>query len=193
MEPTRKERIEMERQARKESREKEIQMKKLKSALPKILIALVIIAGVVWLVKIAQTSSSTNPGELVADMGKNHINVGDEHEPYNSNPPTSGPHAQAVPLGYSADPYADENVIHNLEHGGIWITYKDLTQDQIDQLKTVANLNRGSVVVSPREANDSPVAVVSWNRIMKLDTVDLGKISEFIRKNKNKSPEPISR
>ena len=49
-----------------------------------------------------------------------------------------------------------------------------------------------SVVLSPRNSNDSPIAVASWGRLMKLETIDEEAIEEYIRRNINKSPEPQS-
>src|SRR3989344_5078 len=52
------------------------------------------------------------------------VAVGASHEAYNSNPPTSGPHyEQPSRWGVSQAELPDEQLIHNLEHGGIWISY----------------------------------------------------------------------
>jgi len=131
-------------------------------------------------------------GEAFAILKADHVSVGDTPT-YNSNPPTSGPHANALPWGFNTSEISDINAVHNLEHGGIWISYKDISAEQIAVLKTIATANSGSVIVSPRAANDSPVAVVSWGRLMQLDTVDIEQINQFITTNKNNSPEPLAR
>ena len=132
-------------------------------------------------------------GESFAIMPADHVRAGVTNQPYNSNPPTSGPHGNALPWGFNAAEVADINVVHNLEHGGIWISYKDISADQVDLLKTIAAANSGSVIVSARAANDSPVAVVSWGQLLQLDAVDEAQINEFITQNKNKSPELLAR
>jgi len=178
---------------RRQAKEKAIRRAKIKKILPWIIFIVVIVGGLYWLTTLVQKDNLDRPGEEIEVMGVNHISPTAEHEPYNSNPPTSGPHAGPAPWGFSKTELRDEDVIHNLEHGGIWITYKDLDQDSIDALRAIAIRNAQSVVVSPREANDSPVALASWGRLEKLDTVDVSAINEYIRKNKNKSPEPIVR
>ena len=64
------------------------------------------------------------PGVNVPVMAVRHIQVGEQHEPYNSDPPTSGPHyAQPAQAGFYDEALPDEQLVHNLEHGYIVIWY----------------------------------------------------------------------
>ena len=45
--------------------------------------------------------------------------------------------------------------------------------------------------MSPREANDAKIVLVSWTRLMKLDIYDEAKILDFIQRNKGKGPEKL--
>src|SRR3989344_4041615 len=128
---TRKERIELERNEKQKAKEREIQIKKIKNAVPWALLVAVVIGGIYWVSTSADESSSNGvrPGEEISIVSREHINVGDPHEPYNSNPPTSGPHAAPAEWGISSVEIPDENAIHNLEHGGIWISYKNLDEE----------------------------------------------------------------
>lgn len=67
--------------------------------------------------------SKPKPGQQVADLGRNHIQIG-ENVNYNSNPPTSGPHyvEWSKPQIYTAPP-DDRNLVHSLEHGYVIISY----------------------------------------------------------------------
>ncbi len=189
---TKQERNELRRAEKEKEREKRIRTKKIKSWVPWIIFVVVAAGGIYWAVISIEKSNDARPGEAVSILSSDHISASDAHEEYNSNPPTSGSHAGPAEWGFSANEIADENAIHNLEHGGIWISYKNLDDDSIAALGEIARRNRTSVVVSPREANDANIAVASWGRLMKLDTVDEERINEFIRRNKNKSPEPIA-
>jgi hypothetical protein len=184
---------ELKRDEKQRKKDRRIRIKKIKSVIPWAIFIGVVIGGIYWVANTAEKSSESRPGEEIPIVSREHINVGDPHEPYNSNPPTSGAHAGPLPWGFSEQEVADEDAIHNLEHGGIWISYKGLDQQSIDTLREIARENSLSVVVSPREANDSPVAVASWGRLTKLDNVDWETIVEFIRKNKNQSPERLAR
>ncbi len=88
---------------------------------------------------------------------------------------------------------ADEQLVHNLEHGGIWISYKpDIDADTKAKIEAVGKANPNSVIVTPRPQNDSPIVIASWIRLMKFEAYDEEKILNFIKANKNKSPEPLA-
>ncbi len=134
-------------------------------------------------------------GNKVEIMGRNHVSENTEVK-YNSNPPTSGPHSEiSANWGIYEEPIKDSRAVHALEHGGIWITYKNLPKEDIDKLKNLADKHPTSSILSPREENDSNIAVVSWGRIMKFDKLTeevLSKIELFINSNINNSPERMA-
>ena len=149
-----------------------------------------ILAGVIFLILSARVETQ---GEKISLQGREHIQVGAKHEEYNSNPPTSGSHyAKEADWGIYESELPDEQAIHNLEHGGIWLSYKNLNSVELNQLKQFAKEHPQSIILSPREKNDSKVAVASWTRLMKLDEVNVEKIELFYKGNKNKSPEPLA-
>ena len=88
---------------------------------------------------------------------------------------------------------ADGAAVHGLEHGGIWISYKDISADEKKILEDIGRKNSGSVIVSPRAANDAKIAIASWGRMMKLETADTALIQKYIDTYKNQSPEKLSR
>jgi hypothetical protein len=127
----------------------------------------------------------------VADQGRTHVAPGESHPAYTSNPPASGWHyAGTAPWGFHNGELPDELLIHNLEHGGIWITYKD-DQDAsvVDPLVALAREFPRKLVVTHRPKNDSPLAVVAWGRLMTLDRYDRAAIVDFYNRFKNKGPE----
>lgn len=62
--------------------------------------------------------------ESFAIVGEAHIKETDPRPEYNSNPPTSGNHL-STPAAWATyqNELDDRQVVHNLEHGGIWVTY----------------------------------------------------------------------
>lgn len=140
------------------------------------------------------TSSEDLLGAEITIQGTDHITVGEEHPPYNSNPPTSGWHyVQPAPWGSSDVALADETLVHNLEHGGIWLSYhpEKVTEEMIGELKSFVARYRSKVVLTPRPQNDHPIALASWGRLMTLETADEAQIEAFIKQNKNHGPERI--
>ncbi|MBI2598945.1 DUF3105 domain-containing protein, partial [Candidatus Curtissbacteria bacterium] len=45
------------------------------------------------------------------------------------------------------------------------------------------------IVLAPRAANDSKIALVAWGRLLKLDEINEQKVKEFIRTYRNRGPE----
>lgn len=105
-------------------------------------------------------------------MGRQHVEAGEAHAAYASNPPTSGPHYGAAgTAATSKDQPVDEALVALLERGYVWISYNPSTADQ----QTVGTLNNLaleepalSIVVTARPQDDAPVAVAGWGRVMKL-------------------------
>ncbi len=141
-------------------------------------------------------------GQQYESEGQQHLQSLDQkHEKYKTNPPTSGPHyIQPAEWGTSEVEIPDEQLVHNLEHGGVVITYKpDLPEDKIDSLRAIAaNLtmrddqtsNKGfKVILAPRKANKTAVQLSSWRYNLKLASVDQTKIQAFYRDRPNIAPE----
>lgn len=127
-------------------------------------------------------------------QGREHITIGAQHPEYNSNPPSSGWHyASPARGGFYDDPLPDEQVIHNLEHGNIWIAYHP---DIGDEAKTTLEDFAGQyVVVSPRSSNEGDVSLVAWGRVDTFNTdggiVDEARIKDFISRYDNRGPEKV--
>lgn len=156
-------------------------------------IILLSIAIVYGAVVFANKGQKPQLGEAFANQGQEHIAVGASHPEYNSNPPTSGSHyVQSANWGVYQTELPDEQVIHNLEHGGIWISYTGIDDATKSALEKIAKSN-SKIIVTPRSKNDAPIVLASWGRLQKFQTLDEQAIRAFIEANRNKSPEPSAR
>lgn len=101
---------------------------------------------------------------------------------YAETPPVGGDHAPAWQnCGIYSEPIADENAVHSLEHGTVWITYQpDLAPEQVEALEDRA-AGETHVLVTPYEGLDSPVVLSAWGRQLRVDSVDDERIDEFVR------------
>lgn len=176
-----------------QARLKVAKFRKLKTLFIWIIVLAVIAGGVYGLVILQQQANKNKPGVEYPDQGQQHIAPGQTHDPYNSNPPTSGPHyEQPAPWGVYDKELPDEQLIHNLEHGGIWISYKPgLDEEAINQLKDITDDYSVKLIMTPRPQNDSSVAVAAWQRLLKLDSFDKDQIKSFIKAFINKGPEKV--
>ncbi len=153
------------------------------------IILLALLIGV-WAVRAA---TRPKPGVEYPNQGRDHITRGTPHPPYNSNPPTSGWHDPSpAPWGFYTNEIPDEILVHNLEHGGIWISYRDpKDQEVIDKLSELIKRFRSKVIVTQRSRNDSRIAVAAWTRLVKLNQYDEQQILDFIKAYRNRGPERV--
>lgn len=180
---TREERLKARQQAEARRRRRE---RLIYAGVAAVIVAIIGVVG--W------SATRPKPGVQYPDQGGEHIPRGQPHPPYNSNPPTSGWHnPETVPPGAYRDEIPDEIVVHNLEHGCIWLTYRDARDaDLQSKLEAIAARFPVTVVLSPRARNDSAIAVAAWRRLLKLDRYDEGQIVEFIQTFRNRGPEKLN-
>lgn len=147
-----------------------------------------------WLV----TSFSPKGPDLsvaVPILGREHITPGTVYKEYNSNPPSSGPHyPQDAPTGFYTSALPDEQLVHNLEHGQIWISYQpDLPAPALAGLQ---KLTGDFVIITPRSQNDTDIALTAWGRQDKFnlgpDGLDTQRVSDFILRYQNLGPERLN-
>lgn len=112
---------------------------------------------------------------------------------YAQTPPTGGDHNAAwLNCGVYTEQVPNENAVHSLEHGAVWVTYDPAQVDQatIDALDS--QLPSTYTILSPYEGMDSPIALSAWNAQLKIDSADDERIGEFLEaywRNVN-GPEP---
>ena len=122
----------------------------------------------------------------------NHVARNQTHAPYSTNPPTSGPHYGdgVAGAGIHQEEVADELLVHSLEHGAVIISYKSsLASEDIEEIKKAFNQAEGKKILVPRKNLEVVVALTSWGRLLKLETIDQGKIKAFIEANSDQGPE----
>ena len=142
--------------------------------------------------------NSVDQSVEVEVMEAKHIQPGNEPEVYTSNPPTSGPHyGQTAKAGFRTEEIPDQNILHNLEHGDIWISYKpSVSKEAVEELKKFAG---GKVIITPRSSNDTDIALAAWGRLDifnlpngRVEEAIKERISDFILRHKLKGPEFIT-
>lgn len=114
---------------------------------------------------------------------------------YEQSPPVGGEHNPVWQnCGYYDKPVRDENAVHSLEHGAVWITYSpDLPQDQVTELKNIAE-DRSYILVSPYPdlPSDTPVVASAWGKQVGLDSAEDPDLESFIQAYRQgpQTPEP---
>lgn len=172
------------------------QSRSLMGKLVWVAVVVVILGGAVLLAIDLTAPEAPPPPELEAvetfdDMGTQHLAPGEGTPEYNSNPPTSGPHADTpAACGVYRQPVPDVSSLHSMEHGAIVVQYDpELSQDQITELEGIGRDVGGEIIVAPRPDNPAAVALTAWTKLLVLDEVDREVISAFAREFGNRSPE----
>ena len=133
----------------------------------------------------AYQASANRPGVEFPDQGNLHIQTESEaHVPYNSDPPTSGPHLPYLaPWGVHNVPITRELQVHNLEDGGVVIQYycPNGCADLVDKLTAIVKGYDRQVVLAPYPKMKTRIALTAWTRMDAFDDYDEGRIVRFIR------------
>ncbi len=123
------------------------------------------------------------PGQPVPSLGNDHIATPESpHVPYNSDPPTSGPHLGYIaPWGVHTRPIPKELQLHNLEDGGVAVNYKPQCADRVlEPLKAIVGRYKDHVLLAPYPGLDTCIALTAWARIDKFDQLDERRVVRFI-------------
>jgi Protein of unknown function (DUF3105) len=165
-----------------------------------LIVGAVIVAFVAGFVALAvldarQQSGAGAPDDVKTyDVGPAGQHTGEEVD-YAQNPPAGGEHNPVWQnCGFYDKPVRDENAVHSLEHGAVWITYSpDLPQDQIDELRGIAE-SESYTLVSPYPdlSDDTPVVASAWGKQVGLDGADDPDLGAFIQAYQQgpQTPEP---
>ena len=128
------------------------------------------------------------------DQGYDHIRPGQPHPPYNSNPPTSGSHwADPQEWGIYDKPQVQEQLVHNLEHGGIVIQYNNLPAADLQRLLTFVRNDSHHIVVAPYPGlpGNVKIAWTAWTVLQNCRSLDLDALTDFIDEFRDEGPESV--
>ena len=156
---------------------------------------LLVIAGLIAVVISGGSSSSTErpdpPAgtEVIPAGSAQHVTGGVD---YPAVPPAGGAH-DPTPLacGFYDSEVPDENVVHSLEHGVVWVTYRpDISDAELDTLRGIGR--QRETIVSPLPEQSSPVIATAWERQIQLSGANDPRLDQFIRafRDAPSSPEP---
>jgi hypothetical protein len=98
---------------------------------------------------------------------------------YDQTPPVGGPHDPAwLDCGVYDVPVRDENAVHSLEHGTVWITYNDDVSS--DDVAVLEGLLPDEGILSPYPEQDAPVVITVWGRQLALESADDPRLELFL-------------
>ena len=149
--------------------------------------------------EISEADADCGPVESHPDAGQDHIRDG-KTVPYNSSPPTSGPHyaVPAEPGFYAADSDIEpERLVHNLEHGQIVIWYRPNAPDlgfieqQVEELVEQEPVATVGAPYPDMEAGYN-IVLTSWTKSRSCAFASQTVVDDFRRQFQGKAPEPLT-
>jgi hypothetical protein len=119
---------------------------------------------------------------------------------WNTDPPTSGPHyGIAAIFGIYEDELQMARVIHNLEHGGIYILYGDEVPDEtVERLRAFYDDHQTGTIMAPLDRLGDQFALGAWvfesddddnGYLAKCTAFDEDAVSSFFRALQFRGPE----
>jgi len=140
-----------------------------------------------------------------AEPGQHSLGA-DEEGDWNTDPPTNGPHfgfdeagnLGTVIWGAYDQPVQLARVVHNLEHGGVYIFYGDEVPDEVvEQLRGFYDAHQRGTVLAPYAQLGEEIALGAWvaegeegtGYLAKCPTFDEDAFSAFFDGFRFKGPE----
>jgi len=133
-------------------------------------------------------------GEVVtfSDLTREHS---EDDIDYPQAPPVGGDHDPAWldcnGVVYD-EPVRDENAVHSLEHGAVWITYQpDVDAGDLDELR--AKVDGGQYIfMSPYADQNAPIMATAWGVQLAVASADDAALADFVQEYSQgpQTPEP---
>jgi len=112
---------------------------------------------------------------------------------YEQTPPAGGAHSAAWQnCGIYDQPVRNENAVHSLEHGAVWLVYQpDLPAASIDALRSLAR-GHSHVLVSPYPGLPQPVVATAWGLQLPVNDASDPRLAAFVSRYEKgpQTPEP---
>jgi predicted small secreted protein len=124
-----------------------------------------------------------------SNLSRNHTK---EPVDYPQSPPVGGPHSPIWQnCGFYSKPVRNENAVHSMEHGAVWITYSpDLPKDQVEKIKSLTQ--KSYVLASPYPGLPAPVVASAWGKQLRLNSTNDPRLEQFVSTYSQgpQNPEP---
>ena len=144
----------------------------------------ILIGGAVIALALGIVALSPNTTPALEDV-VSYTNLPRDHstapQTYPQSPPVGGVHDPVWQnCGVYDQPIRNENAVHSLEHGAVWITYQpDLPAGAVATIRALAK-GHYHVLVSPYPGLTNVVVASAWGLQLRLDDVNDPRLAQFI-------------
>ena len=100
---------------------------------------------------------------------------------YAMDPPVGGPHSAVwLNCGVYTQPQHNENVVHSLEHGAIWVAYNPDTVTTAQLAAITKSLPASYVILSPYQGLSTPFAISAWGAQLRFADPADPRVASFV-------------
>ncbi|GAA0938598.1 DUF3105 domain-containing protein [Actinocorallia libanotica] len=146
-----------------------------------------LVGGLVFVVQNQEEEAKANAGRTTtpADGVRTFNGLSQTHVAgnvdYSQIPPVGGDHHAAWQnCGVYGSPVRDENAVHSLEHGAVWITHpEDLAEEKVNALRDLVR-DKPYVLLSPHEDVRDVVMASAWGKQLAVADPADPKLLSFI-------------
>ncbi|MFW6691889.1 DUF3105 domain-containing protein [Streptomyces sp. MAR4 CNX-425] len=126
------------------------------------------------------------------DLGRDHVT---EDVDYKMTPPAGGDHDptwQNCNGDVYTEPIRDENAVHALEHGTVWVTYADGAKDADVKKLTERVQNTPYTMISPYPDQPGTLTLTAWGKQLTVKKASDPRVEKFFEKYVQgpQTPEP---
>jgi hypothetical protein len=153
-------------------------------------IAVVVVTALAFVVLAPPTVPTLDGVVVYRNLSRGHSEA---PQTYEQTPPAGGVHSAVWQnCGIYDQPIRNENAVHSLEHGAVWIAYQpDLPATIIERLRGLAR-NHTHVLVAPYPNLPEPVVATAWGIQLPLNDAADARLPLFISRYEKgpQTPEP---
>jgi hypothetical protein len=157
-------------------------------------VSLAVVGGIVLAVVLGRGNGKSAPViagvKSYSGLARNHVQGTVK---YAQTPPVGGNHSSVwLNCGIYDKPVANENAVHDMEHGAVWITYQPNLPAA--QLATLTSQVKGKTYLdlSPYPGLPAPVVASAWGKQLTLSSPSDPRLAKFISAYRQgpQTPEP---
>jgi Protein of unknown function (DUF3105) len=151
--------------------------------------------AVITLILVILVLNPPKPGDIAGVVTYGNLARDHSSAPvtYPQTPPVGGVHNPVWQnCGIYDQPVHNENAVHSLEHGSVWITYQpDLPADAVEHLRSLVR-GHDHLLLSPYPGLPRPVVASAWGLQLQLDDANDSRLPLFITHYEQgpQTPEP---
>lgn len=153
-------------------------------------VSIVILALLVVPAVIKANANSLASVKSYTKLARNHVMT---KVVYPQTPPVGGNHSPVwLNCGVYTQAVPNENAVHSMEHGAVWITYDPNVINGTNLVILQKEMPQSYAVLSPYPGIPSPLVATAWGKQLLLKKVNDPRLIKFIElyANSPKAPEP---